>query len=119
MHTHRDVPTGRRARTAALESRYSALLTQHATSGLSLRRFAALHGVSAWTLYGWRRRLATRPSIPPLPEPQLVAVDVVGVQHRPPATGYEIALPGGTCLRLPRDFEARRVAELLAALRPC
>lgn len=115
-------PSPRAARTATLESHYAALLASHATSGLSLRSFAARHGLSAWTLYGWRRRLAIKQAQPvPEREPQLVAVDVVDADRggARPAFEYEIALPSGATLRLPRDFDARRVAELLAALRPC
>ncbi len=111
-------PARRAARTADLESHYSQLLASHASSGLSLRRFAALHGVSAWTLYGWRRRLSSKSTITPIAEPQLIAVDVTRAQPGSAST-YEIALPGGACLRLPRDFEACRVAELLEVLRPC
>lgn len=114
-----EAPARRAVRTAGLESHYSQLLASHAASGLSLRRFAAVHGVSAWTLYGWRRRLSGKPTITPAIEPRLVAVDVIRAQPGSAASTYEIALPGGACLRLPRDFEARRVAELLEALRPC
>lgn len=116
-------PSPRAARTAALETHYAALLASHATSGLSLRSFAARHGLSAWTLYGWRRRLAVKPAQPQTSarEPQLVAVDVIdaGPRRSGPAFEYELALPSGATLRLPRDFDARRVAELLTALRPC
>jgi hypothetical protein len=76
-------PSPRAARTASLEAHYATLLASHATSGLSLRSFAARHGLSAWTLYGWRRRLAIKSSNARVSEPQLVAVDVL---HDRPTT---------------------------------
>lgn len=113
-------PATRRAvRTADLESHYAQLLASHATSGVSLREFAQRHGISAWTLYGWRRRLSAKASAAPALEPQLVAVEVVGLEQRPREFVYEIVLQGGTCLRVPRDFEAARVAELVALVRAC
>lgn len=105
--------------TVDLEAHYARLLASHASSGVSLRRFAAQQGVSVWTLYAWRRRLAKKSAAAPLAEPALVAVDVIGAQPRSPTATYELALPGGACLHLPRDFDAQRVAELLLALRSC
>jgi hypothetical protein len=85
----------------------------------SLREFAPRHGISTWTLYCWRRRLAAKPSAPPAREPQLVAVDVVGLDRRPKELGYEIVLPGGACLRVSRDFEAAPVAAFVVVVRGC
>jgi len=115
----RDVPTRREARTAALEAHYSELLAKHAASGLSLRQFAVRSAVSPWTLYEWRRRLKAACAKSQAAPPQLVAVDMIGADARSSDPVYEIVLPGGTRLRLLRDFEPSRVVELLAALRPC
>src|SRR5262249_60142097 len=36
---------------------YERLLAEQESSGLNLRAFARKHGLSPWTLYGWRRKL--------------------------------------------------------------
>jgi hypothetical protein len=108
---------------AALSDHYATLLAAQASSGLSMQRFAALHGVSACTLYLWRRRLSA--ATPSMVEdgPRLVAVDVVGSARPADAVGaadrYEIQLANGLSLRLPTDFVAARVVELVTMLRTC
>jgi hypothetical protein len=52
-------------RPGSLADHYAALLTQQAASGVSMRHFAALAGVSACTLYAWKRR--KRHAIPAAP----------------------------------------------------
>jgi hypothetical protein len=116
MHTHLTPGT-------TLSDHYAALLSAQASSGLSMQRFAALHGVSACTLYLWRRRLSAAAPSSVEDGPRLVAVDVVG-SARPAdvfaaADRYEIQLANGLRLRVPTDFVAARVAELLSVLRTC
>jgi transposase-like protein len=116
MHTH---PTSG----TTLSDHYASLLAAQESSGLSMQRFAALHGVSACTLYMWRRRLSAAASGAADDAPRLVAVDVVG-SVRPAEVGtaddrYEIQLANGLSLRVPTDFVAARVAELVSTLRTC
>lgn len=97
---------------------YRRLLDEHARSGLSVRTFAAQHGVSAWTLYEWRRRLADSRERP-VTTSRLVAVDVVG-RGQPlseSVSGYEVHLPDGCRVRVPANFVAARLSELLSVLR--
>lgn len=116
MHSH---PTSG----TTLSDHYASLLAAQASSGLSMQRFAALHGVSACTLYMWRRRLSAADSRSADVGPRLVAVDVVGKARASDAgTGaerYEIWLASGLHLRLPSNFVAARVAELVSTLRTC
>ena len=104
-----------------LAAYYGRLLTTHAAGNLTMREFASLHGVSACTLYCWRRRLAALDDGPEPATGKLVAVDVVGGAREADSTtvGYEVLLTNGARLRVPRDFAASRVAELLAVMRSC
>gem|GEM_PF-3589338 len=97
---------------------YSALLARKEASGLSMRRFAALHDVSACTLYQWKRRLVADRDAQTCEGGRLLAVDVVDEgEARTRKNTYEILFADGTCLRVPRDFDAARVAELVAVVR--
>lgn len=104
-----------------LADHYAALLTQQASSGVSMRHFARLAGVSACTLYAWKRRLAADGTATTAGSgPGLVTVDVIGRGARPSETGsYEIGFTNGTSLRVPSDFDAARVGELVLVLRAC
>lgn len=104
-----------------LAAHYERLLTRQAASHLTMREFAALHGVSACTLYVWRRRLAAESEGVRASSGTLVAVDVVGGAREPDSTtvGYEVLLANGARLRVPPDFAASRVAELLELMRSC
>jgi hypothetical protein len=105
-------------RRARLAAHYESLLSEHAASGLSMRQFAAQCGVSAWTLYQWNRRLAVGRPTARSQASRLLAVDVVGVHGAAGrASTYELSLADGICLRVPHDFDAARVAELLALVR--
>lgn len=77
-----------------------------------MRQFADEAGVSAWTLYTWKRRLRESRSASAPSDPELVAVEIVGGRKSIRAgTGeYEIALANGARLRVPRDFDAARVS---------
>jgi hypothetical protein len=116
MRTH---PTSE----TTLSDHYASLLAAQASSGLSMQRFAALHGVSACTLYVWRRRLSAAASGAADDAPRLVTVDVVGSARSADvgtADGrYELQLPGGLRLLLPPTFVVARVAELVTTLRTC
>lgn len=116
-----DEPLRRGRRANELANCYATLLKEQAESGLSMREFAVEAGVSAWTLYSWKRRLSVSSGAPVPSDPELVAVEVVGGRKaiRAGMGGYELALPNGARLRVPRDFDAARVSELLAVLRAC
>jgi len=108
------------------EAYYQRLLSEQESSGQSLRAFAAERGLSAWTLYGWRGKLGRSKRRYPLEdsaskEGGFVAVDVVA-GSRPAeevASGFEVVLADGCCVRAPRDITIARLAELVRALRSC
>ena len=121
MHTHSTPSTNGSTRS----EHYAALLAAQTSSGLSMQRFAALHGVSPCTLYQWRRRMSAADSRSADGGPRLVAVDIVGSARTVRAAGlefderYELQLANGLRLRLPSNFVAARVAELVSTLRTC
>ena len=99
---------------------YRRLLDEGNRSGLSMRELSMRHGVSACTLYMWKRRLHGERSDRPAAS-RLVAVDVVGSSRGElEASGcYEVILPDGCRVRVPSNFSGARVAELIGALRSC
>jgi len=103
-----------------LEGYYAGLLKEQERSG---QTFAEERGVSAWTLYKWRgklnrsRRRARRDG----DGGGLLAIDVVGSSGSSVAwpNGFEIVLQDGRVVRVPSDFDADRLGELLSVLSSC
>ena len=92
----------------------------HEDRGGSLRAFAAERGLSVWTFYDWRRRLG-RTRRRSRGTSGLVAVDVVE-EARPASEatdGFEVILSDGCRVRVPVNFAAARLVELIAVLRSC
>lgn len=105
-------PTGRDERAAW----YRAALEQQAESGLSMAEFATRVGVSAWTLYDWRRRLADGDAGDA--SSRLMEVDVV---PRVPSGGGHLAvhLRSGHRIDVPADFDDSRLRRLIGVLESC
>ena len=118
------------------------MLTAWEGSGLSQAEFCRRRGLKAVTFAWWKRQLvgttgrggrrlvARRRSSTAQGEPAFVEVAVPGAK----ATGgsracspgvawevvYEVALPCGTSIRLPRDFDVQRASQLIRAVaQPC
>jgi hypothetical protein len=103
---------------------YRSLLAEQEASGLSLRAFAASRGLSQWTLYGWRSRLARSKSRRSAARAQrpggFVAVDIVGSRETTDSsTRFEVVLADGCRVIAPRDLALERLADLVRALRAC
>ena len=88
------------------------IIEQWDKSGLSAGKFAVGAGVSAWTLYKWRRELRSG-----------VAgfVEVVPDESAPLDGGeldpaLEIVLPGGTVVRVGRDVAEALLRRIVVAL---
>ena len=96
---------------------YRALLARQAESGLSVTDFAATAGVSAWTLYGWRRRLAGNAGCQDDP-PRLVEVSVVPTPT-PMSTGMRVELRSGHCLDVRAGFDDHELRRLIGVLESC
>ena len=116
------IRTERRRRWLTEQKR--AIVAESLLPGASLAGIARKHGIGTGQLYSWRRRLlsempATRPgfarvemtdvSIPTLPPPIISAVNSVGL--------IEIALPGGTSVRVDARVDERALRRVLKVLR--
>jgi transposase-like protein len=96
---------------------YQELLEEQARSGLSVTEFAEGVGVSAATLYLWRRRLAgsaNRAEVGDLLEVQ-VTDDESGGRGRP----MVLAIDGRLRIELEADFDAGALERLLRLLSRC
>lgn len=112
-----------RSSRCGLTAPYTRLLSEQSASGLSMSEFAGGRGISAATLYQWRRRLASSSVDNRVEGPDssaLLAVDVLGDSPTSACPSpYEIALSNGISLRIAHDFVPARVAELLTLVRAC
>ena len=93
------------------------MLERQAESGLSVTDFAASAGVSAWTLYEWRRRLAGSVSGQD-DSPRLVEVSVVPTSTST-GTGIRVELRSGHCLDVRTGFDDHELRRLIGVLESC
>ena len=85
------------------------LVERQRSSGLSVAKFCARHGIAIPSLYAWRRRLAAAPVF--------VEAEVVGTSGPLPAGVVEVRLRGGRRLMVRREgFDRELLAEVVAAL---
>ncbi len=103
------------------EAYYRGLFAEQEASGQSLRAFARERGLSPWTLYGWRGKLGRSRLRRRGEGGGLVAVELVGGlrPREDSASNFEVVLADGCRVRVPKDIETVRLAELVAALRSC
>lgn len=103
-----------------LASWYSSILERQAASGLSVTEFAAQAGVSAWTLYDWRRRLATAIRNDPLATPAKL-IEVTLAEREPmPSTGMVVRLGDGRrSIVVPSGFDGDDLRRLVVVLESC
>lgn len=79
------------------------------SSGKTAAEFAAARGLNAATLKWWSSEFnRPRPSTPPVVEVQLGTTSI--------ASALEVLLPGGSSIRVPRDFDEATLRRLLAVL---
>ena len=105
---------GRRER----EAYYEELLDEQEESGLSVAAFAEEAGLSAATLYSWRRRLgraATRGGTAGLVE--VCVSDIAAIREAPGR--IVVAVAGGTRIELDADFDESALERLLGVLARC
>lgn len=107
----------RPARREDLAAWYRAVLERQAESGLSVTDFAASAGVSAWTLYDWRRRLAGSDGDRGA-APRLVEVTVVPTPA-PTGTGIRVRLRSGHRLDVRAGFDDHELRRLIGVLESC
>ena len=112
------------------KERWQALIAEQEGSGQNIRRFAEERGISAWTMYDWRRRLGLsgrrrkpRPADSAdrgASNGSLVAVDIVGAEDVPPAAsedGYWVEIGEELRILVPRGFDGTELSRLVSALR--
>ena len=105
---------------SGLEEHYRSLFDELAASGQSLRAFARQRGLSAWTLYGWRRRLGLsrlRKARDP-PTPRLLEVDVRPTNGAP-GGGMVLHLFGRHRVELAPGFAEDELRRIVRALSSC
>lgn len=106
------------AATKKTEAQWRALVREQEASGRPVKEFARMHGLSPATLYWWRsalgRRARSRPRAPRLAEVVLLSAD--GRAPREDAQAFELALPGGRCVRVPSGFDPESLRRLLGVL---
>ncbi len=87
-------------------------------SGLSVREFCRVHGLSEPSFYAWRRELTRRNAIP---SATFVPVEVTAGDSVGPSSILEIVVPGQRCIRVRPGFDAATLRQLLAVLedQPC
>jgi hypothetical protein len=97
---------------------YSSILELQAKSGLSVTAFAARAGISAWSLYQWRRRLAVPVSRPADAAPRLVEVAVVQ-EPSERARPITVQLRSGHRVDVPAAFDGCELRRLIGVLESC
>ena len=97
--------------------RWRQLIERWQHSGLSVRAFCQRQQLAIPSFYTWRRRLRRDDG---LANHETTAVTFLPVHVRPDDTGtqvpLEIVLANGRCLRIPRDFDAAHLREVLRTL---
>ena len=105
-------PTSRKERAAW----YGAVLEAQARSGLSVCDYADRIGVTATTLYWWRRRLGQRGGVRhPV---SLVEVAVAGTECSGEALVVRLS-DGRRTIEVPRGFDGDDLRRLIAVLESC
>jgi len=112
-------PRGRKERAAW----YASALEAQASSGMSMTQFAAKMGVTAVTLYHWKRRLSNRANDASEPSTTLpsgliqVALNDCAAAATP--SMFIIRLSSKRSVEVPQDFDAEALEQLLGILEAC
>lgn len=102
-----------------LASWYSSILEQQASSGLSVTKFAEQAGVSAWTLYDWRRRLSSVAAGATPPKVELIEVSIA--RSEPAGSGGMVVRlgDGHRSIVVPPGFDGDELRRLVTVLESC
>jgi len=98
---------------------YSAALAAQATSGLGVATYAKRLGISAWTLYQWRRRLA---AVTDGAEGRGNLVEVTIAGPGQPACDRSLIVrvnDGRRSIEVPRSFDSDDLRRLVTLLESC
>jgi len=97
---------------------YESVLEEQEQSGLSVAEFADQIGVTASTLYQWRRRLSSPDRGTGGAAPGLVRVQVACEQEVPTAS-LVVRLRDGRGIEVPRGFDRAELSRLIEVLESC
>ncbi len=114
----------KRRRSAEKEAFWRLALEEQQRSGLSVRAFCEREGLSAASLYAWRRQLRERDqehSVASAESADLIPVEVVASVDASPSSevdssSLELVTPGGFTLRFPATIESHRLSAVLTAV---
>ncbi|MCB9920220.1 MAG: hypothetical protein H6832_17595 [Planctomycetes bacterium] len=98
------------------EREMRSLLAQLDNSALSTRDFADLHGMSVMTIYWWRSELRRRDRER---DQDFVEVDIRPDTAIAAPQAFEIVLPCGLRIVVPRAYDADELRQLIAAVSTC
>lgn len=97
---------------------YAELLEAQASSGLSMADYAAEVGVTAGTLYQWKRRLADYAEFETPRSLGLVEVSVKRGPSERTASPFVVRL-GDRCVEVPQQFDDEDLIRLIGVLESC
>ncbi len=99
--------------------RWRKIIREQEASGLSVSEYCRRGGVSAWSLYGWRRRLRAGRGT----AAKFVEVKVTGGNAEAPGeepggsrSGISLCLPGSRCIMVRPGFDGQTLLTLLQVL---
>jgi transposase-like protein len=96
---------------SATGRKWRRIVDEQRSSGLGAAAFCRRHGISAVSLYAWRRRLAQAAGAG-----VFVEAKVVDPSPAESAGAIEVCLRGGRRLRVGGGFDARVLSELVRVL---
>lgn len=106
---------------AKLEAWYAAALEEQASSGLSVAAYATKIGVTAATLYQWRRRLSCKPD--ELGANSVEPHGLIQVSLKSPASPafdrFVVRLERDRFIEVPYSFDESALGRLIAVLDAC
>jgi hypothetical protein len=92
-------------------------VAEQEASGLTVARFARERGVSAWTLYDWKRRSQRAGDRADGARGRFVQVNLAPVPPAAPSLSVELA--SGVRVHVPAGFDASELQRLIGALASC
>ncbi len=102
-----------------LTSWYAAILSNQAASGLSVAEYAGELGVTASTLYQWRRRISAQDGAEEPRSVGLVEVRVTDCSSSSSATPFVVRLGDGCSIEVPSGFDDAELKRLIRTLESC
>ena len=117
----KSINESRPASRADLAAWYEAIFNAQESSGMSVSEAADEVGITATTLYQWRRRLSAAPDVDLQPASGLVQVHVRRREEQPREAPRSIVLRlgGDRSIEVPDGFDADELARLIEVVVAC